>query len=1273
MGEDRGTGRGAGVPDAGSLSTPQEFAEALTALRHRSGLSIRKLSSMTGIPSATLGGYFAGRHLPSVSQGTALEDVLGALGVDDAAEVDRWFEAVRRLRARPPDRPPNPFPGLASFTEEQADRFFGREQYVADLEQAVRTALADPDRPGLVALVGASGSGKSSLLRGGLTPRLREHGTVVSALVPGRDPVAALEEVVGAEVVVIDQLEELFAVGVPERSAFLDRLGTLTAWGGDGRRVAVVGVRADFYGQLLREPVLLPALQHAQVLLGPMSEAELRQAIVEPARSAGVSVDEELVERLLRDLAPRGHSSTAAHHPGALPMLSHALMVAWEGREGSRLSLADYLQTGGIAGAVQESAERAYEGLTDQGRDLARNLFGLLVNVDDEGVLTRRRVSHDELAHLAHDHEVEEVLERFISARLLTATDQTVEVSHEALLEAWPRLWQWIDEDREGLRVRRRVSSAAALWAEHGRDDSSLLRGAPLAAALELLSLDHQRGGGLLAPTEREFVELSRSREGEELRREQRRSRRLAQLLAAASVMALVAAGLAILALDSRSQARDQRAAAAQARDEALSRQVAIEADRLVDTDPIVAKQLAVVAHQIAATDKARSSLLDTTSARDATRFVGPEGSMHASATADGSLLALAGADGRVRLWQRGEDGSYGQAAEVTADPEGGLLFAGAISPDERLLAVGGIAGSVTVFDISDPGSPGLLTTLDEPESAVQSLAFSRDGRTLAAATSDPALHRWQLDGDAVRPLPVLRAFATSVQAVAFAPGGVMATATNGGAVALWRAGSSGEPRLLHETQVGDGTTSVLSVAFSPDGRTLAAGAKDKLVRLWDVTVPTRPRELDGPETQLASFVHSVTFSADGARLAAGGSDGSARVWELPGGAEIDRVPVPANVTSVAFVDGDRGLLTGSLDGTARLWSLLLPGVQEPSDNVWSLGYDEAGSRLVAGPGTADGAIHVYDVASSGEHVERAALRAPASAGTFDGSAAIAPSGDLVAGGTATGHVVLWRDTGERFEQVVALAASTELIEVVAFGDDGRLLAGAGDDGAVVVWDVAALLAGQDAEVARVDVGTVPLGMALSPAGSLLAVGAADNLVHLWRLDETGAVAEELESLAGFENYANGVAFSADGRLLAAGSSAAAVRIWDVSDPTTVEPVGGPVLGPTETVYSVAWHPSGDVLAGASTDGTVWLWDMADPARPDRLASLTGLGADAYVVTFTPDGSRVLAGGAGGAVTSWSTSPGRAREQVCATTGTRISEAEWSRYVEGLRPFDYCG
>lgn len=1269
---DRDEPAGRTGPEA--VSSTQELAAALTALRHRAGVSIRRLAAVTGIPSATLGGYFSGRHLPSVSQGSALQDLLAALGVTDEAEVEAWLEAVRRLRARPSAAPrPNPYRGLRAFGEDDADRFFGREGYVDEVLSRLRAQASEG--PGMVVVVAPSGAGKSSLLRGGVVPALRRQApsSPVAVLVPGADPPAALEAALAERagegpvgVLVVDQLEEVFAPGVAEerRREFLARLATLTEKEPSGGRDTVVlsGIRADFYGQALREPALLPALQHAQVVLGPMNAAELRRAIVEPARVAGVSVDDELVELLLRDLAPRGaRAGDAAHHPGALPLLSHALLVAWDRHTGDRLTVGDYLGGGGIAGAVQASAEDAYQALTPQGKQVARQLFSRLVNVDEEGVLTRRRAPHAELEGL---DGVAEVLDRFIAARLLTATDTTVEVSHEALLEAWPRLERWIDEDRDVLHARRRVAAAASAWDEQGRDDALLLRGGPLATAVDLAKDDR----AVLTPQERDFVERSRAREEAELAVQRRRSRRLAQLLVAMTVLAVLAGLLAFLALDSRNEARRQRAVAAQARDAALSRQVATDADRIMANDLGLGKLLAVAAHDIAPTAKARSTVLDAASQREVTRFVGPDGSMHVSVAPDRSLLAFSGADGRVRLWTHGEDGSYRRSAVVTADPEGGLLFASAFSPDQRTLAVGGINGTVMLLDVANPSTPREIALLGGPGSAVQALAFSPDGEVLVAATSDPSLHRWRVDADEVEPLSTVTGFDGAVQTVAYSPdGGLVVTGSADARLRLWRVGPRRDLQLVAEEQLGLPTNAVLSVAVSPDGRTLAAGAKDKAVRLFDISDPARPQPVAGPATEFDSFVNSVAFSADGSLLTAGSPDGTARVWDLSDREEVTRIPLPSNVTTVAFTGDATGLVTGSLDGTGRLWSLTERGVTGLGDNVWSLAHDASGSRLLVGAGTSDGAVHVYDVVPDGTTRERAELRAPEEAGTLDGAAALSADGRTVAGGTASGHVVLWHDDGTGYQQVVVLAPSTQLIEVVAFSDDGRLLASIGDDGVVAVWDATVLLAGgssEDALVAEERVDTIPLGLGFSPDATLLAVGAADNRVHLWRLDEEGAVVETLESLAGFDNYAIGVDFHDDGRLLAAGGADGTVRVWDVSDPSAVEPVGR-MAGPTDQVYSVAWQPDGSLLAGASLDGSLWLWDLSQPRRPDLRANLLALPGDVYAVTFSPDGSRVAAAGSNRSVRFWDADPAQAVERICAVSGTRLSRAEWSRYVPG--------
>jgi hypothetical protein len=247
----------------------------------------------------------------------------------------------------------------------------------------------------------------------------------------------------------------------------------------------VLGLRADFYPHALRYPDLVPALQEHQVVVGPMTEAELRSTIIGPARRAKLDIEDGLVEVLLHELGPAGHSEVGeaepAHVAGALPLLSHALLTTWERARRGNLTVADYEATGGIQGAVARTAEEAYAALTPGQQDLARRIFIRLIHVADDTADTRRRVPLDEL--LLSQGDADYVLDCFIGERLITADEHEAQITHEALLLAWPRLRGWIDADRAGLRIHRQLTTAAEVWRSASQDPNTLYRGGPLAAA----------------------------------------------------------------------------------------------------------------------------------------------------------------------------------------------------------------------------------------------------------------------------------------------------------------------------------------------------------------------------------------------------------------------------------------------------------------------------------------------------------------------------------------------------------------------------------------------------------------------------------------------------------------------------------------------------------------------------------------------------------------------------------------------------------------------
>jgi WD40 repeat protein/transcriptional regulator with XRE-family HTH domain len=1221
-------------PDPDLIATRHDFSRQLSRLRERAGLTVRDVARAVGIRESTAGGYFSGRHLPGARSQALVADLVRACGVTDPDEVERWIEALIRVRRSPGPRSatdPTPYRGLAAFEAEDEEWFRGREELTALVLDRLRHA-----RTPLV-VTGPSGSGKSSLLRAGVVPALRRErhpdGSPVwdtRITVPGEHLADLLEgqsqiRPGSTGVLVVDQFEEVFTSGEAWRE---DVAAALVDRAASGR--VVLGLRADFWAAAAAQPALIPALQHGQIVVGPMSRDELRRAIVEPARLAAVELEDGLVELVLRDAGPRGDAAT-------LPLLSHALLATWQRGHRGRLTVADYVASGGLAGATAQSAETIYQALTPDEQDQARRLFLRMVHVDDDTADTRRRVPRAEL-------EDADLLDRWVEQRLVTVDESTVEIAHEALLSAWPRLRDWIDADRASLRVHRQLTEATRSWQDSGSDPQLLLRGARLAAADEWSAdPDHRRR---LNHAEADFLAASAAVVARERAVERRRSRRLRGLLAVACVLLVVSGGLVSYLLNQRQVVERQR-------DQAVSRRVATDAERLRDVDPNLAMQLALAAYRIAPTTEARSSLVESSAAPTSTRLLVAPGVLQSVAvTRDGRTAAAGGVGGEVAVWDVSSRSRTRRLSTVAAGTgPSATVFSVALSPNGRTLAAGGSDGHLRLWTIAEPAHPRLLATVVGATGAqptIYTIAFAPDGRTLASGGADGVVRRWDVTAPAApRALPTLRGPTDYVQAVAFSPdGGILAAGSADARVYRWDLRTSSPLPVLRGP-----AKAVFAVAFSPNGRLLAAGSADKGLHLWSAASGAREATLLGATT----WINAVAFSPDSTRIAAGGSDNVVRLWAL-GNRRVPAatLPHPGPVTAVQFTDGGRTLATSAADGAVRLWQLPGAAVGTTADSVFSLQYTAGGDRLAVSGGSVDNTVRMWDVGDPRHpRLVGPTVSAPRDA-PLTGAMAVSPDGGTIAGGSTDGTVRLWRG-----RTTTTLHGPTKTIQSVAFSPDGRTVAAGSNDHRAWLWHV------DDPSHRPVALGGATnyvYGVAFDPAGRYLAAGGADDVVRIWDLSRPG---RPVANLTGPASYVFSLAFSPDGTTLAAGAADSKVWLWDVhrKDAPIARP---PLTGPGNYVYGVVFDRSGARLAATGGDRTVWVWDTTEPAAPRLALRLTGASDSVLVADFRPDGAWLAAGTADDAVLLWNLDPEQVADFVCTVAGDPLTRAEWDRYVTGV-------
>ncbi|MFC0106552.1 nSTAND1 domain-containing NTPase [Kibdelosporangium aridum] len=880
-----------GQPDPWAAADQAEFRQGLRDLIRWAGygslqqLEVGAASRGTSMPVSTANRALNNDRLPTAE---FVERIAQACGVP----AQPWLSARDALADRPYLRdvqPPEsvhdsvcPYPGLAAFTSDQAQWFFGREETTADLLDQ----LAAANGPLLVS--GPSGTGKSSLLHAGLLPALRAgrlpgsaQWSCVAFTPTGKLPATLAE----CDLVVVDQFEEVFTLCTDEaqRRQFIETLCVHPR--------VVLGMRADFLGHCAAYPGLVKALKHGQVLLGPMTDEQLRAAMEKPAAAAGLDLQPGLVEVVLGDLGG-----------GALPLLAHTLMATWRHRCGRMLTIEGYRLTGGVAGAVAKTAERAYQRLSAEQQERTRPLMSRMIQFGDGNADTRRQLDRARLTD-----EDQEVLDALVDARLVTAHESTVVLAHEAILQAWPRLRDWIQADRARLLVEQRLLEAAEAWERDGRHDSDLYRGHRLAAVLELPN-----------PAAKEFVRASVERERAEQRAAARRTRRLRQMVAVLSCLVLIAAAMTVITVVSRQDIAAQR-------DIGVSRQVASTAIALRSADLWLAGQLAVAAYKLFPTAEARGAVMTTLANLDPVDHIDVSSGDVVQTVAfshDKKYLVSASRDGYVRVWPLGDPPSLAVTPfQLAKQPD--QVRAAVFDPTGRYLATSGRDGVVRLWSMKDLG-PAAVPALEVTGSTGERgpLAFSGDGTLLVTGAQHGGnVTLWDL-AQANDSIATFGAHRGEVLAVAFSKAGrLVATGASDGTVKVWNLADSRNPVLVWQDNRNAGP--IHAVAFGNSDRLLVTANDDATATIWDVGEAAELATLSGH----LGVVYGVAFDPSGRLLATATIDTAARIWDVsdPRNPTSWAVPLAAdsdNAYWVAFHPDGRTLASASFGNAVRLWDM---------------------------------------------------------------------------------------------------------------------------------------------------------------------------------------------------------------------------------------------------------------------------------------------------------------------------------------------------------------
>ncbi len=1178
--------------------------------------------------------------------------------------------------------PENPYKGLRAFQEADASDFFGREALVEQL----LWRLSDSETGSrFLAVVGPSGSGKSSAVKAGVIPALRRGALPKSKnwymleIVPGTHPfeeleaallrvavnppaslleifrederglVRAIKRILPGNndelLIVIDQFEELFTMveDEAERSHFLKSLQAAASDERSRLRV-IVTLRADFYDRPLLYPDFGELMRkHTEVVL-PLSAEELTRAISSPAERVGLKLEAGLAATIVSEIGEQ---------PGALPLLQYALSELFERRSGRTLTLQAYHESGKVLGALARRADELYQALNESGKQAARQLFLRLVTPGEGSEDTRRRVQQSEIPG---GDASQNVIERFGKYRLLTFDRDpatrvpTIEVAHEALIRQWGRLRGWIDESREAVRLQRRLTTAADEWFNANREPSFLLSG----IRLEQFESWSKETDLMLSEREAEYLaasiaEREKRQAEEEIRRanerilEQRSRQRLRALVAVMLVATIIALGLTGFAFSQQQVAQQNADMATVAQGEALN-----EANNAA-TAAADAEQKAAESRSLALASGAQLALsgdntdLAIALALEANRGGVPsiqtQRTLANAAYAPGTRRIFAGHDDRVLSVAFSPNGSTALSASTDHtlilwnvatgemirrfEGHGDWVRAVNFSADGTMAVSASADHTVILWDVA---TGEIIHHFEGHTGVVYDAVFNADGTRILSASADTTLILWDAQtGEMIRRF---EGNADEILSVAFSASGFTAlSGSRDSKVVLWNV-QSGEPILTLEGHQGR----VNSVAFSPDEQFALSGSEDRTLILWSFETGQIASRLTGHTAQ----IHSVAFSPDGQSAVSAGEDNVVILWNLATGAVRRHFLGHTQVISgVSFSPNGRQLLSSSWDGSLRLWDISsgaeIDRFDEHIDSVNAVAFSPDG--LAALSASTDGTLIEWNL-ESGEVVRR-----------FEGVSAVncavfSSGGQMVLSGAEDTLLTLWdANSGAVIRQ---FEGHSNAVLSVAFSPDGKTAVSGSQDNTVILWDVET-----GEQINRFIGHTFRItGVAFSPDGKNVVSSSFDNTLILWNID-TG---QSIRRFEGHTDWVRAVAFSPDGRFVLSGSSDNTLILWDAATGERIKRFEGH----TAQIFSVAFSPDGRRAISASSDTLVIVWDIESGSE---LGRLEGHENAVNSVVFSPDGQLALSGSADRTTRVW---------QVSATLDELIAWTQANRYVRDL-------